>query len=147
MLSILSLIHIYIDAEDIHEYIASGGYQSLAKALFDMKPDDIVNEIYESNLRGRGGGGFRAGTKWKQVASQQEKERYVVCNGDEGDPGAFMDCAVMEGIPHQMIEGMLIAAYAVQAHEGYIYVRAEYPLAVKRLKLAIAPVSYTHLSL
>ena len=103
-----------------------------------MKPDDIVNEIYESNLRGRGGGGFRAGTKWKQVASQQEKERYVVCNGDEGDPGAFMDCAVMEGIPHQMIEGMLIAAYAVQAHEGYIYVRAEYPLAVKRLKLAIA---------
>ena len=128
----------HIDAEDIHEYIASGGYQSLAKALFDMKPDDIVNEIYESNLRGRGGGGFRAGTKWKQVASQQEKERYVVCNGDEGDPGAFMDCAVMEGIPHQMIEGMLIAAYAVQAHEGYIYVRAEYPLAVKRLKLAIA---------
>ena len=105
----------HIDAEDIHEYIASGGYQSLAKALFDMKPDDIVNEIYESNLRGRGGGGFRAGTKWKQVASQQEKERYVVCNGDEGDPGAFMDCAVMEGIPHQMIEGMLIAAYAVQA--------------------------------
>lgn len=128
----------HIDAEDIHEYIASGGYQSLAKALFDMKPDDIVNEIYESNLRGRGGGGFRAGAKWKQVASQQEKERYVVCNGDEGDPGAFMDCAVMEGIPHQMIEGMLIAAYAVQAHEGYIYVRAEYPLAVKRLKLAIA---------
>ena len=128
----------HIDAEDIHEYIAAGGYQSLAKALFDMKPDEVVNEIYESNLRGRGGGGFRAGTKWQQVASQEEKERYVVCNGDEGDPGAFMDCAVMEGIPHQMIEGMLIAAYAVQAHEGYIYERAEYPLAVKRLKLAIA---------
>ena len=91
----------------------------------------------ESNLRGRGGGGFQAGYKWKQVARQEEKIRYVVCNGDEGDPGAFMDRSIMEGDPHKMIEGMMIAAYAVGAQEGYIYVRAEYPLAISRLKKAI----------
>ena len=95
------------------------------------------DEILESNLRGRGGGGFQTGYKWKQVARQKETERYVVCNGDEGDPGAFMDRSVMEGDPHKMLEGMMIAGYAVGAAEGYIYVRAEYPLAVERLQTAI----------
>lgn len=128
----------HIDAEHITEYLAVGGYKALEKALFEMKPEEVVDEILESNLRGRGGGGFQAGYKWKQVARQKETERYVVCNGDEGDPGAFMDRSVMEGDPHKMIEGMIIAAYAVSAHEGYIYVRAEYPLAIKRLKIAIA---------
>lgn len=128
----------HIDAEHITEYLAVGGYKALEKALFEMKPEEVVDEILESNLRGRGGGGFQTGYKWKQVARQKETERYVVCNGDEGDPGAFMDRSVMEGDPHKMIEGMIIAAYAVSAHEGYIYVRAEYPLAIKRLKIAIA---------
>ena len=128
----------HIDAEHILEYISTGGYQALEKALFNMKPEEVIEEITESNLRGRGGGGFQTGYKWSQVAKQQEKERYVVCNGDEGDPGAFMDRSIMEGDPHKMIEGMMIAAYAVGASEGYIYVRAEYPLAISRLKLAIA---------
>lgn len=128
----------HIDAEHIEEYIACGGYQALAKALFEMTPEEVVDEIMESNLRGRGGGGFPAGRKWKQVAGQPEKIRYVVCNGDEGDPGAFMDRSIMEGDPHKMMEGMMIAAYAVGAQEGYIYVRAEYPLAISRLRLAIA---------
>ena len=127
----------HIDAEHINEAIAHGAYQALAKVLFDMTPDQVVNEILESNLRGRGGGGFQTGYKWKQVARQPEKIRYVVCNGDEGDPGAFMDRSIMEGDPHKMIEGMIIAAYAVGAQEGYIYVRAEYPLAISRLKKAI----------
>ena len=128
----------HIDAEHIEEYIACGGYQALAKVLFDMRPEEVVQEIMDSNLRGRGGGGFQTGYKWKQVARQPEKIRYVVCNGDEGDPGAFMDRSIMEGDPHKMIEGMMIAAYAVGAQEGYIYVRAEYPLAISRLKLAIS---------
>lgn len=128
----------HIDAEHIQEYISTGGYQALEKALFNMKPEEVIEEITESNLRGRGGGGFQTGYKWSQVAKQQEKERYVVCNGDEGDPGAFMDRSIVEGDPHKMIEGMMIAAYAVGASEGYIYVRAEYPLAISRLKLAIS---------
>lgn len=127
----------HIDAEHIEEYIAVGGYQAFAKVLFEQTPDDVIETILESNLRGRGGGGFQTGYKWKQVARQQEKTRYIVCNGDEGDPGAFMDRSIMEGDPHRMIEGMMIAAYAVQAQEGYIYVRAEYPLAVSRLRIAI----------
>lgn len=127
----------HINAEDIEEYIALGGYEALEKALFEMSPNDIVDEITKSNLRGRGGGGFQTGYKWKQVARQPEKTRFVVCNGDEGDPGAFMDRSVMEGDPHKMLEGMIIAGYAVGAQEGYIYVRAEYPLAIKRLKMAI----------
>lgn len=128
----------HIDAEHIEDAIAHGAYQAFAKALFEMKPEEVVEVIYESNLRGRGGGGFQTGYKWKQVARQPEKIRYVVCNGDEGDPGAFMDRSIMEGDPHKMIEGMMIAAYAVGAQEGYIYVRAEYPLAISRLKKAIA---------
>ncbi len=128
----------HIDAEHIDEAIAFGGYQALKRALFEMTPEEVVNEILESDLRGRGGGGFQTGYKWKQVARQAEKTRYVVCNGDEGDPGAFMDRSVMEGDPHKMIEGMIIAGYAVSAQEGYIYVRAEYPLAISRLKRAIA---------
>ena len=128
----------HIDAENIEESIARGGYQALAKVLFDMTPAEVVDLVEESNLRGRGGGGFQTGYKWRQVARQKEKVRYVVCNGDEGDPGAFMDRSIMEGDPHKMIEGILIAAYAVSAQEGYIYVRAEYPLAIERLKNAIA---------
>lgn len=128
----------HIDAENIDEYLAVGGYQALEKVLFEMTPTEVIDEILESNLRGRGGGGFQTGYKWKQVARQKEIERYVVCNGDEGDPGAFMDRSVMEGDPHKMLEGMMIAGYAVGAAEGYIYVRAEYPLAINRLKLAIA---------
>lgn len=128
----------HIDAENIQEYLAVGGYQALEKALFEMTPAEVVDEVLESNLRGRGGGGFQTGYKWKQVARQKEVIRYVVCNGDEGDPGAFMDRSVMEGDPHKMLEGMIIAGYAVGAQEGYIYVRAEYPLAIKRLKVAIA---------
>ncbi len=128
----------HIGAEHIEEALAFDGYRALEKVLFTMTPEDVVNVIYDSNLRGRGGGGFQTGYKWKQVARQPEKKRYIVCNGDEGDPGAFMDRSVMEGDPHKMIEGMLTAAYAVGSTEGYIYVRAEYPLAVSRLKTAIA---------
>lgn len=125
------------DAEDILEYIAKGGYAALAKALSTMSDADVCSEIIESNLRGRGGGGFPTGKKWDQVRCQKEPIRYVVCNGDEGDPGAFMDRSIMEGDPHKVLEGMLIAGFATGAHEGYIYVRAEYPLAVERLKIAI----------
>lgn len=128
----------HIDAENINEYLAVGGYQALRKVLFTMDPAEVIQVISDSNLRGRGGGGFPTGYKWQQVARQAEKIRYVVCNGDEGDPGAFMDRSVMEGDPHKMLEGMIIAAYAVGAQEGYVYVRAEYPLAVSRLKTAIA---------
>ena len=126
------------DAESIDEYIGAGGFKALEKVLFDMKPEDVVEEVDQSGLRGRGGGGFPTGRKWKQVAAQEEKERYVVCNGDEGDPGAFMDGSVMEGDPFKLIEGMMIAGYAVGSSEGYIYVRAEYPNSVARLKHAIA---------
>ena len=128
----------HIDAENINEYLAVGGYKAVEKALFSMTPEEVCDVISDSNLRGRGGGGFPTGYKWKQVSRQAEKTRYVVCNGDEGDPGAFMDRSVMEGDPHKLLEGIIIAAYAVGAQEGYIYVRAEYPLAVRRLKTAIA---------
>ncbi len=127
----------HIDATSIKEYLAIGGYMALEKALFDMSREDILNEIEKSALRGRGGGGFPTGRKWRQVANQKETVRYVVCNGDEGDPGAFMDRSIMEGDPHRMLEGMMIAAYAVGAKEAYIYVRAEYPMAVSRLQNAI----------
>ncbi len=128
----------HINAESIKEYIAVGGYTAVAKALFDMDEQQIVDEISESSLRGRGGGGFPTGRKWAQVLRQEEETKYVVCNGDEGDPGAFMDRSMMEGDPHRLIEGMIIAGIATKAHHGYIYVRAEYPLAVSRLETAIA---------
>ena len=127
----------HIDALSVKEYLSIGGYTAFEKALFDMTPDDIVNEISESKLRGRGGGGFPTGKKWAQVKAQKAEQKYVVCNGDEGDPGAFMDRSIMEGDPHRMLEGMMIAAVACGATEGYIYVRAEYPLAVFRLRTAI----------
>lgn len=127
----------HIDATSILEYIGIGGYEALEKALFEMKPVEIVDEIEKSSLRGRGGGGFPTGRKWRQVLNQKEPVHYVVCNGDEGDPGAFMDRSVMEGDPHRMLEGMMIAGIATKSNEGYIYVRAEYPMAVSRLENAI----------
>ena len=126
------------DSESLDEYMAAGGFKALEKAMFEMTPDAVIDEVDKSGLRGRGGGGFPCGKKWKQVARQKETCRYVVCNGDEGDPGAFMDGSVMEGDPFKLIEGMMIAAYAVKAENGYIYVRAEYPMSVARLRNAIA---------
>lgn len=128
----------HIDATSIKEYLGIGGYTAFEKALFDMTGDEIIDEITESNLRGRGGGGFPTGRKWSQVKCQRTEEKYIVCNGDEGDPGAFMDRSVMEGDPHRVLEGMMIAGIACGASQGYIYVRAEYPMAVSRLKTAIA---------
>ena len=128
----------HIDAESIEEYLAIGGYAALVKALFEMKPEEIVNEITDSGIRGRGGAGFPMGKKWSQVAANTTVPKYIVCNGDEGDPGAFMDRSCMEGDPNKVIEGMIIAGVATGASEGYIYVRAEYPLAVARLRNAIA---------
>ena len=125
------------DAESLDEYLAAGGFAALKKAMFEMTRDEVIDEVDKSGLRGRGGGGFPTGKKWKQVARQKETERYVVCNGDEGDPGAFMDGSVMEGDPFKLIEGMMIAGYAVRAENGYIYVRAEYPMSVARLRNAI----------
>lgn len=127
----------HIDAEHIDESLAVGGYQAIRKVLTEMSSQQVIEEIIKSGLRGRGGAGFKAGVKWKQVASQPAGVKYVVCNGDEGDPGAFMDRSIMEGDPHKMLEGMMIAGYATGAREGYIYVRAEYPLAIKRLQNAI----------
>ena len=129
----------HINAESVEEYIAVGGYTALEKAQFDMTPDEIIAEVSDSGLRGRGGAGFPTGKKWAQVAAHKDAPvKYIVCNGDEGDPGAFMDRSIMEGDPHRMIEGMIIAGIATGSEEGYIYVRAEYPLAVERLKMAIA---------
>ena len=127
-----------INPENIDEYIGTDGYQALIKALTEMKPQDVIDVIKASGLRGRGGGGFPTGKKWGQVARQKSPVKYIVCNGDEGDPGAFMDRSIMEGNPHSVIEGMMIAALAAGSDEGYIYVRAEYPLAVERLRIAIA---------
>ena len=127
-----------VDAESLDEYIAAGGFKALEKAITVLGRDGVIDEVDKSGLRGRGGGGFPAGKKWKQVARQKEQERFVVCNGDEGDPGAFMDGSVMEGDPFKLIEGMMIAGYAVKADHGYIYVRAEYPMSVARLRGAIA---------
>ncbi|MFA6032745.1 MAG: NADH-ubiquinone oxidoreductase-F iron-sulfur binding region domain-containing protein [Myxococcota bacterium] len=126
----------YINPDSIEEYMARGGYASVFKAL-KMKPDEIISVIEKSGLRGRGGGGFPTGRKWRSCRDVKAEPRYVVCNGDEGDPGAFMDRSVMEGDPHSVLEGMIIGAYAVGSNEGYIYVRDEYPLAVRNLKIAI----------
>ena len=127
-----------IDPENINEYIAYDGYMALAKVLTEMTPQDVVKEISASGLRGRGGGGFPTGKKWEFAAAQPAGDKYVCCNADEGDPGAFMDRSVLEGDPHCVLEAMAIAGYAIGASQGYIYVRAEYPIAVKRLKIAIA---------
>ena len=124
-----------IAAEDIREYIAADGYQAAAKALTTMTPKEVTQEVLESGLRGRGGAGFPTGRKWSLVAPGEVK--YILCNADEGDPGAFMDRSVLEGDPHVIIEAMTIAGYAIGAHQGYVYVRAEYPIAVKRLAIAI----------
>ncbi|MBX2991043.1 MAG: SLBB domain-containing protein [Bacteroidetes bacterium] len=126
-----------INAERIEEYIAVGGYEALAKAVGEMKPDEVIDEIRKSGLRGRGGAGYPTGLKWGIVRKAASDQKYVICNADEGDPGAFMDRSVLEGDPHRILEGMAIAAYAVGANQGYIYIRAEYPLAIERLRLAI----------
>ena len=126
-----------IDPERIDEYIARDGYQALGKALTKMAPEQIVSEMKESGLRGRGGGGFPTGMKWEFAARQKSETKYVLCNADEGDPGAFMDRSVLESDPHSVLEGMAIAGRALGAHQGYIYVRAEYPLAIQRLQIAI----------
>ena len=128
----------HIDADSINEYIAAGGYTALEKALFEMDGDEIVREVKASGLRGRGGAGFPAGIKWETVRKLESDKKYILCNGDEGDPGAFMDRSIMEGDPHRVLEGMLIAGAATGAEDGYIYVRAEYPMAVARLKRAIS---------
>ena len=127
----------FIDPENIEEYIARDGYQALAKCLMEMTPADAINEIKKSGLRGRGGGGFPTGLKWEITAKVPGEEKYVVCNADEGDPGAFMDRSILEGDPHSVIEAMAINGYCTGANHGLVYIRAEYPLAITRLKIAI----------
>jgi NADH-quinone oxidoreductase subunit F len=129
----------FIDPEDIEHYIANGGYAALNKVL-QITPEEVIAEVKRSGLRGRGGAGFPAGEKWELCRNAPGKPKYIICNGDEGDPGAFMDRAILESDPHSVIEGMVIAAYAVGADQGYIYVRAEYPLAVHRVRLALRQV-------
>lgn len=126
-----------IDPEDIDDYLSVGGYSALKKVLEEMAPEEVIETVSKSGLRGRGGAGFPAGKKWKSCRQVQSDERFIVCNADEGDPGAFMDRSVLEGDPHRVLEGMVIGGYAIGATSGYIYVRAEYPLAVKRLKIAL----------
>ena len=126
-----------INPEDIDEYLAFDGYKALEKALKEMKPDEIIDVISKSGLRGRGGAGFPTGKKWEFTKAAENEQKYVVCNADEGDPGAFMDRSILEGDPHSILEAMSIAAYCIGANKGFIYVRAEYPIAVKRLQIAI----------
>ena len=126
-----------IDPENIEEYIAFDGYKALEKVLFQMSPDEVIQTVMKSGLRGRGGAGFLTGKKWEFTKLAKGEQKYVVCNADEGDPGAFMDRSILEGDPHSVIEAMTIAGYAVGANRGYIYVRAEYPIAVERFKIAI----------
>ena len=127
-----------INPEVIEEYIGTGGYEALGKVLTEMTPDDVIQCLLDSGLRGRGGGGFPTGLKWKLAKQNDADQKYVCCNADEGDPGAFMDRSILEGDPHAVLEAMAIAGYAIGASQGYIYVRAEYPIAVERLKIAIA---------
>ncbi|HPD01220.1 MAG TPA: NAD(P)H-dependent oxidoreductase subunit E, partial [Acetivibrio sp.] len=126
-----------INPENIEEYIAFDGYKALGKVLTEMTPQDVIDTLKKSGLRGRGGGGFPTGLKWEFAAQQNSDQKYVCCNADEGDPGAFMDRSVLEGDPHSLIEAMAIAGYAIGSNQGYVYIRAEYPIAVKRLKIAI----------
>lgn len=126
-----------IDPESIDDYIARDGYQAITKVLCELKPEDVIGEIKKSGLRGRGGAGFPTGSKWEYVKNAASNIKYVICNADEGDPGAFMDRGIIEADPHRLLEGMMIAGYAVGAEKGYVYLRAEYPVAVKRLNLAV----------
>ena len=128
----------YIAPEDIREYIAADGYQAIAKVLFKMTPDSVIAEIKKSGLRGRGGGGFPTGVKWELTRQGEAKQRYIICNADEGDPGAFMDRSILEGDPHSVLEAMLIAGSVIGSTHGFIYIRAEYPLAIHRLEIAIS---------
>ena len=127
-----------VDPESLAEYIARGGYEAARMALSEKSPDWIIEQVTDSGIRGRGGAGFPTGVKWKFANQSKSDQKYIICNADEGDPGAFMDCSILEGDPHAVLEGMIIGSYAIGAHEGYVYVRAEYPLAVKRLTKAIA---------
>ncbi len=127
----------HVNPEEIKDYTELGGYEALKKVLFEMTPEQVIEELKTSGLRGRGGGGFPAGRKWEAGLQAKEKEKYIVCNADEGDPGAFMDRSMLEADPHSVLEGMIIAGHTIGAQKGYIYVRAEYPLAVQRLKVAI----------
>jgi NADP-reducing hydrogenase subunit HndC len=127
----------FIDMESIDDYIALGGYGALSKAVFKMTPEQVLQEVKESNLRGRGGGGFPAGRKWESTRNAPGEPKYVIVNADEGDPGAYMDRSLLEGNPHSVLEGLIIGAYAIGSHEGYIYVREEYPLALENTKVAL----------
>ncbi len=127
-----------INPETIDAYLAVGGYEAARMALTEKTPEWIIEEVTDSGIRGRGGAGFPTGVKWKFANQSKSDEKYLICNADEGDPGAFMDCSILEGDPHAVIEGMIIGSYAIGAHEGYVYVRAEYPMAVKRLTMAVA---------
>ena len=126
-----------IDPENIDEYIAFDGYKALEKVIFEMTPEEVIKEVTDSGLRGRGGAGFPTGKKWEFTRIAKGDQKYVVCNADEGDPGAFMDRSILEGDPHCVLEAMMIAGYSVGANKGYIYVRAEYPIAVHRFQTAI----------
>ena len=126
-----------ISPEHIEEYIGTGGYEALGKVLTTMTPEEVIQVVLDSGLRGRGGAGFPTGLKWRFAAANEADQKYVCCNADEGDPGAFMDRSVLEGDPHVVLEAMAIAGYAIGASQGYIYVRAEYPIAVQRLEIAI----------
>jgi len=134
-----------INPESLEEYIAAAGYRALYHALTGLAPEEVIAELKQSGLRGRGGAGYPAGLKWETVYKHVSDQKFVVCNGDEGDPGAFMDRGILEGDPHRVLEGMAIAAYAVGANKGYLYVRAEYPLAIKRFELAIKQAKQQHL--
>ena len=127
----------YIDPDSLDEYIALGGYEALGNILTSMSPSEVIDTVQKSGLRGRGGGGFPTGMKWKLAAASKSDQKYIICNGDEGDPGAFMDRSLLEGDPHRVLEGMMIAAYAIGARNGFFYIRAEYPLAIKRIRHAI----------
>lgn len=128
----------FIDPENIEEYIALDGYMALADSLLHKKPEEVIDVIKRSGLRGRGGGGFPTGKKWEFAHKQQADMKYVVCNADEGDPGAFMDRSIMEGDPHSIVEAMAVCGYSIGSPKGLVYIRAEYPLAIQRLKIAIA---------
>jgi (2Fe-2S) ferredoxin len=127
-----------IDPESLQDYIRSGGYRGLNKAICEMSPENVIEEIKKAGLRGRGGAGYPTWLKWTLGRASESLEKYIICNGDEGDPGAYMDRSILEGDPHSVIEGMIIAAYAMGATKGYFYIRAEYPLAVARIEQALA---------